>query len=266
MKIGIVGLGLIGGSILKNLSDKGYELYAVTRNKNTLDLISNTCKECSNDISILRKCNVVFVCTPINKILETLDKLEQVLSSECIVTDVASVKSFVTEKKRPYKFIPSHPMAGTENSGYEASFKELFEGAKWVLTPYYYNETRILENLIKEMGAKSIISNAKEHDEAVALISHLPMYVAQCLFKTAADNNLALKLASSGFRDTTRLAMTNLTLAKDMMTYNKENIFSGLNKFLQIINTLKDNYTEELLNKTKIKREKMYSNDGKNVL
>jgi len=266
MKIGIIGLGLIGGSILKKLSKPGYELYAVTGNDETAEKIKNIAVKVSKDYDILAECELVFVCTPIRNTIEALDKLENVVTKDCYVTDVASVKEFVTLKKRPYKFIPSHPMAGTEKNGYDASFEELFIGAKWVVTPYDCRETDALTNLIKKLGAEPIFAEAKEHDKAVAMISHLPMYVSQCLFASALDNPLALKLASSGFRDTTRLAATNTTLAMDMLEFNGKNIESAMKNFVNFLNTLKDNYDSEILRNIKQKRLDMYSKDGKNVL
>lgn len=265
MKIGIIGLGLIGGSILKRLSKSGNELYVVTRNKKTLETVKNITVKASDQYSVLQNCEVVFVCTPINKVLETLDKLENIVSENCIVTDVASVKGFLTKKKRPYKFIPSHPMAGTENNGYDFSFPELFEGAKWVITPYDYNETDILIKLIKEMGANPIITDADEHDKAVALISHLPVYIAQSLFSIAKDNELAMQLASSGFRDTTRVASGNITLAMDMRQFNKKNIEVAAQEFQKVFDTLKNNYTEEILEPIQKQRKELYSKDGKNI-
>lgn len=266
MKIGVIGLGLIGGSIVKNLVNSGHELYAVTRNAETIAKVQNKTEACSHDYSILKDCDVVFVCTPIGKIMETLDKLEGIVGGNCIVTDVASVKEFVTHKKRPYRFIPSHPMAGTENSGYDAAFEELFEGAKWVMTPYDYDNTKILESLIKELGATPIVASPKEHDEAVAMISHFPMYVAQCLYSAFKDNQLAMKLASSGFRDTTRLAMTDLTLACDMLNFNGENIELAQEKFVQTLKDLKQGNYLEKITEISHARRKMYNSEGKNIL
>ena len=109
MKIGVVGLGLIGGSIFKAL-----------RGKTEYDLIgvSSSVKEenVSNNYETLKDCDLVFVCTPMNVTLEILDKLDGLLPASAIVTDVCSLKGFVSKKTYSYKFIPSHPMAGTENS------------------------------------------------------------------------------------------------------------------------------------------------------
>lgn len=266
MKIGIIGLGLIGGSILKNFVETEHKILAVTRNQATLDKIRGMVYKCSSDYEILSEADAVFVCTPIHKVLETLDKLENIVSKDCAVTDVASVKTFVTQKKRPYNFIPSHPMAGTENSGYDSSFKELFQGAKWVITPFDSKDYSVLQNLIDLTGAKTIVTTAKEHDKAVALISHMPMYISQCLFDVAKGNKLAMQLASSGFRDTTRLAMTDLNLAKDMLSFNGNNINECLSLFQNKLKELKSEYNDEKLSEIKDLRHKMYSKDGKNIV
>ena len=240
MKIGVIGLGLIGGSIFKSLQGK-YELVGV----------SSSVKEenISNDYSALADCDLVFVCTPMNATLEILDKLEMVLPASTIVTDVCSLKSFVSKKTYSYKFIPSHPMAGTENSGWESSFEGLFKDAKWVITPIngeIIDEQEILERVIESMGAKVIITTPEEHDKAVALISHMPMVVAQALCENIKDNKLAQKLASSGFRDTTRLALSNLQMAKDMVELNRENITKSLEDLkISLSSLLNDNYSEK---------------------
>ncbi len=268
MKIGIIALGLIGGSILKNLSSHNLELIAISQNNGTLEKAKRYGAKTSNDLNELKDCKLVFVCTPINNTLETLDKLEPILNSECIVTDVASVKEFVMQKKRPYRFIGSHPMAGTEFSGFDASFKELFEEAKWAITPFEDSEEKDIETLkriIELTGAKAIISNAKEHDKAVALISHMPMLISQAIYQTASDNELALKLAASGFRDMTRLAMSNPTMAKDMLEYNGREIENSLEELQKSITKLKCEKYYEMISEIKSSREKMYSKEGKNT-
>ena len=268
MKIGIVSLGLIGGSLFKKLCKTEHEIYAVTRNEETIKKAKKYSINVSSNYEILKACQIVFVATPINKTLEVLDILENVLPNDCIVLDCASVKEFVMQKERPYKFIGSHPMAGTENSGFDASFEELFEGAKWVLTPSETTkeeDIELVEDVICLTGADVIIADAKKHDEAVALISHMPLLLAQALFNSAKDNKLALKLASSGFRDMTRLAMSNLEMAKDMRSYNAENIVLALEKLASSINFLKNTKDKEIFDDIKSIRKSMYSKEGKNT-
>ena len=269
MIIGIISLGLIGGSILKALSDKGYTIKTVTRNKETIEKAKQYTAYVSDNYETIKNCDIVFVASPINKTIEVLDKLESLVSSDCIVLDCASVKDFVMQKQRPYKFIGSHPMAGTENNGFDSSFKELFEGAKWVLTPSEgISEQDILKvsRIIEEMKAEVVIANAKEHDMAVALISHMPLLVSQALFHCASDNKLALKLASSGFRDMTRLSMSNLEMAEDMRNYNAPNIDISIKKLISSIDFLKNTKVPQIYADIKNMRKSMYSAEGKNLL
>ena len=269
MKIGIISLGLIGGSLFKCLCRTEHEIYAMTRNEETIYKAKKYTDNVSNDINILKDCDIVFVASPINKTLEVLDRLENIVKNDCIVLDCASVKEFVMKKERPYKFIGSHPMAGTEFSGFDAAFRELFEGAKWVITPsngILESDIDVIKSVIQRTGAQCVVADAKAHDEAVALISHMPLLVAQAIFKTAKDNELALKLASSGFRDMTRLSTSNLEMATDMSMFNGENIHKALEKLLQEIKFLEKTKDAEIFTDIKNIRSGMYSSEGKNIL
>ncbi|MBE7703610.1 MAG: prephenate dehydrogenase/arogenate dehydrogenase family protein [Cyanobacteria bacterium SIG28] len=260
MKIGVIGLGLIGGSIFKCLKDK-HQVVGISR---TLEM-----ENVSSDYESLKDCNLVFVCSPMNATLEVLDKLNTILPKETVVTDVCSLKDFVSKKKYSFNFIPSHPMAGTENSGWEHSFAELFNGATWAITPIEgVNEgvnqgvnqgVEILKSVIIQLGAKPLITTAVEHDKAVAMISHFPLVVAQALCETVKDNELAQALASSGFKDTTRLALSNLEMAQDMVEFNKENIEIALQKFNESISKLLTQDYREIATKIKEFRKNLYS-------
>ena len=249
MKIGIIGLGLIGGSIFKDLIKLQHDVVAVSN--------SQTGENIYKDYAVLKNCELVFVCSAMNKTLDILDKLENVLPETTVVTDVCSLKSFVSKKKRPYKFIPSHPMAGTEHKGFENSFEGLFKGAKWVITPVF-GTSEILTGIIKQFGAEPIITTPEKHDEAAALISHMPMLIAQAIFKTAQENELAMQIASSGFRDMTRLAMSNPEMANDMIQMNADNIqMSILNLYKSIGALTNSNYLSQIT-EIKSKRQSMY--------
>lgn len=268
MKIGIISLGLIGGSLLKSLADKGYEICAVTRNTQSIESAKKYTKNVSNDIFTLKNCDIVFVCSPMNKTIEILDALESVVLPQTIVTDVCSLKDFVTKQKRPYTFIGSHPMAGTEHNGFEASFKELFTGARWVLTPGENTEQNAIEKLteiIQATGATPIFATAKEHDEAVAMISHMPLLLAQALVQGTKDNHLALKLASSGFRDMTRLALSNTEMANDMFILNNENIKKAFDNLQKNITLILNSEYPQTTREIKNIRQNLYNTDGKNI-
>ena len=246
MKIGVVGLGLIGGSIFKDLKKLNYNVIAVSNSQCGEGIYKN--------YEVLKTCDFVFVCSAMNKTLEILDKLEEILPPDTVVTDVCSLKGFVSKKARPYKFVPSHPMAGTEHKGFENSFEGLFRGAKWVITPVF-GEDSILVEVIEELGASPVITTPEKHDEAVALISHMPMVIAQAIFKTAAENPLALEIAASGFRDMTRLAMSNTEMANDMVQINSENIQISILKLYKTIGDLTNSDYLEQINEIKLNRQ-----------
>jgi len=268
LKIGIVGLGLIGGSIFKALCALKCNVIATSKSMTTIQKAKEYCQNVSKSLHDLKECDVIFVCTHMNKTEEVLDKLDKILPATAIVADVCSLKRFISKKKRPYVFIPTHPMAGTEFSGFDNSFERLFQGAKWLLTPIKYtdsNDIKILTEIIEVLGAKTIISTPKEHDEAVAMISHVPMLLAQAVFKTAQTNKLAMKLASSGFRDMTRLALSNDEMATDMVTLNSDNIQNSILKLSASIGELLDGDYKAQAKEIKMKRQAMYF-DGQNIL
>lgn len=248
-KIGIIGLGLIGGSLFKDLKALGYDVIAVSKSQNG--------EKIYKDYVVLKDRDIVFVCSPMNKTLEILDKLEQILRPETVVTDVCSLKEFVCTKKRPFIFVPSHPMAGTEHKGFENSFKGLFKGAKWVVTPVF-GESETLIKVIKQVGAIPVITTPQKHDEAAAMISHMPMVLAQALFLAASENPLALEIASSGFRDMTRLALSNEEMACDMVSMNSKNIENSILKLYKAVGELTGGNYSETISKIKSERAKMF--------
>ena len=249
-KIGIIGLGLIGGSIFKDLTALGYDVKAVSHSQNGEKIYKS--------YEDLKDREIIFVCSAMNKTLAVLDELENILPAETIVTDVCSLKEFVSKKERPYIFIPSHPMAGTEHKGYENSFSGLFKGAKWVITKQC-PQTQTLTQIIKQLGATPVFMSAGEHDEAAAMISHMPMVVAQALFLAASKNPNNLRIAASGFRDMTRLALSNEEMAIDMVTMNAENIQQAILKLHQALGELTTGDYHEIISRIKEERTKMFN-------
>lgn len=268
LKVGVVGLGLIGGSIFKALCALHCSVYGVSRSNQTIQKAKKYSPNVSKSMLELRNCDVVFVCTPMRCINDVLEKLDGILLPETIVTDVSSLKSFVCDKKYNFKFIPGHPLAGTEFAGFDYSFESIFQGTKWVLAPCKKankKDIKKLTDIIEVLGAKPVFASPKEHDEAVALISHMPMLVSQALFKTANDNPLAMKLAASGFRDMTRLAMSNEEMAVDMVNLNSTNIQNALLKLYSSIGELLNEDYESQIKEIKKARQIIYINN-KNIL
>ena len=259
LKIAVIGLGLIGGSILKSLSQSDWEIAAIS--KSSYDKAKSFTPYASDMIEDVRGADVVFVCTPMNEAKNTLKRLENIVSPKCIVCDVCSLKGFL-EGGYKFNYIGTHPMAGVEKSGFDASTNDLFQGAKWVIT----NRNAILEEIIKFMGATPVLMDAKTHDFAAAQISHLPMLLSFALFNSV-ESDEAKTIAASGFRDTTRLALTNEVLAGDMLKLNKKNIDKSLDLFIKELNylkNLKDDERIKVLKNISQKRAQMYDKKGKN--
>ncbi|MBR1754072.1 prephenate dehydrogenase/arogenate dehydrogenase family protein [bacterium] len=254
MKIGVIGLGLIGGSIFKRIyMDKKYDVVGIS------DDVRHDCV--TSDFNALKACDVVFVCVPMNAALEVLEKIDEILDKTAIVTDVCSLKEFLTNRKYNYKFIPAHPMAGSEKQGFENSSSEMFEDAKWIFTPLENTasgDIKCLESVINDFGASVIFMSPQEHDRAVALISNLPLVVSQALCANIENDEFAKTLAASGFRDTTRLAMSNCEMANDMVNINHANIDIAIQSFKSSLDKLLE--TDYLQNAKRIKtfRKNLY--------
>tara|TARA_B100000900_G_scaffold415947_1_gene448045 strand:+ start:2031 stop:2870 length:840 start_codon:yes stop_codon:yes gene_type:complete len=253
MNIGIVGLGLIGGSIGLKLQSLDHTVFGVTNNglNNEKAKKRKLANIISEDYKVLQNCNLVILALPINDLVNPSPDLINAIPKKSIVTDVGSVKSPIIEtwEKIHPLFIGSHPMAGNEKKGVEAGNEALFDNAKWVITPTSKtnkDSLKILSNLLKEMGCRVYFESPDIHDEAVAIISHLPIYLGSCLIETAnCDNNqellnLSRKLASTGFADTTRVGGGNPSLGLDLATHNRKNIINWLKIFKENIHAFEE--------------------------
>jgi prephenate dehydrogenase len=247
--VGIVGLGLIGGSIGLALKAKtqfsiyGFDLdAAVAKRALEIGAIDSYVQKLE-DIGL--QANLIFIAAPIAQTAQTIKNLLPFLSPGTIVTDVASVKWGIVNEvekelfNRNVTFIAGHPMAGKETQGIDTADPKLFEGRPWVLI---HNDNvpleayKQMENVITLIGAQTIVLDAETHDMAVALVSHLPLLVANTLLETVAENqlwNISSKLAAGGFRDTTRLASGNPQLHKDIVCVNREKILLALSELEQ---------------------------------
>ena len=244
MNIGIVGLGLIGGSIGLKLQSLNHTVYGITNN-NFNEIKAKERKLAnfiSQDYKILENCSIIILALPIKSLLNPSKTLIKAIPSNAIITDVGSVKVPVIEtwEKIHNLFIGSHPMAGTEEKGVNAGKIELFDNSKWIITPTdqtNQNSLQTLSKLFKTMGCDVYFENPLIHDQAVANISHLPIYLSSCLIETAycKDNrdllNLSGKLAASGFSDTSRVGGGNPTLGADLAASNTLNILNSIKEF-----------------------------------
>ncbi len=257
MNIGIVGLGLIGGSIGLKLQSLNHTVYGVTNN----DSNEIKAKErklanvISQDYKILEHCSIIILALPIKSLINPSKNLIEAIPTKAILTDVGSVKVPIikTWEKIHDLFIGSHPMAGTEKKGVNAGKIELFDNSKWVITPTNRTDQialKTLSKLFKNMGCDICFENPDIHDQAVANISHLPIYLASCLIETAyCQNNedllnLSKKLAASGFSDTSRVGAGNPFLGVDLAENNTINILNSIKNFKKNISEIEKIFEE----------------------
>ena len=251
MNIGIVGLGLIGGSLALDLRASGHQVLGVSRREQTCQqaIARGIVDDASVNLSLLAAADLVFICTPLGLIIPTVEELIPHLSRDAIITDVGSVKTPIVKSLAPLwpNFVGGHPMAGTAESGLDAALSNLFAGRPYVLTPVETtppDAIKKVEEIVRSLSAKFYLSRPEDHDKAVALISHLPVMIsagliATCMGETDANVlELAQNLASSGFRDTSRVGGGNPELGVMMAKYNRDELLRSIHQYRQILDNL----------------------------
>jgi len=255
MNIGIIGLGLLGGSLAKAFKKANAPNSYIIASDPSLDTLTKAKKEriidhcaCGIDASF-SSCAVIFICTPVASIPQVVKGLIPYISKDCILTDVGSTKyriindiNAILEKHHsPAYFIGGHPMAGSENSGYDFSKSHLFQNAYYILTPQGNTPdfiVFILKKLVERIGAIPLLLSPTYHDFATASVSHVPHVIAAGLVHLIKDSdgesNFLHTLAAGGFKDITRIASSNPNLWHDICISNKNQILKILNRY-QII-------------------------------
>ncbi|MCU0547305.1 MAG: prephenate/arogenate dehydrogenase [Oscillatoriaceae cyanobacterium Prado104] len=241
MKIGIVGLGLIGGSIGLDLRSRGFYVIGVSSREQTCQkaIARGVADEAGRDLSLLATADLIFACTPLGSIEPIVRELIPHLAPDAIVTDVGSVKTPIVRVLSALwpNFVGGHPMAGTAESGIEAAIPDLFVGRPYVVTPTPETPEAAVaevEEIARLLGAEVYRCGPEEHDRAVAWISHLPLLVSANLLAACEKEgerniaDLASKLASSGFRDTSRVGGGNPELGVMVSKYNREELLRSL--------------------------------------
>lgn len=248
MNIGIVGLGLIGGCLGIDFKALGHRVYGIARRLATVEeaIARQVVDEASTDLSLLAPCDVVFICTPIATILPMVTQLATVLAAETPITDVGSVKAAIVEAatERWPAFVGGHPMSGKSEAGLAVAEAHLFKDRPYVITPVEktrLDAIQLLESLATQLGSRLYQCPPAEHDRAVAWISHLPVMVSASLIHAALQEpdrevlKLAQQLASSGFRDTSRVGGGNAELGLMMAQYNQDEVLRALKRYQQEI-------------------------------
>ena len=249
-RIGIVGLGLIGGSLAKAIHKRTdiAEIVAFDKDEASLKMAMDegviTDSSC-DDLGILSGCDVVILCAPVDAIKNMQDDLAKLDIG--MITDVGSVKQPVVDAIRLPNFVGGHPMAGSERYGYACSNGSLFENALYVICLPEYSEVTAntlqkFEDLIRAIGAIPMRMTAEEHDRRVAAVSHLPHIVASSLSLLLAnhDDGALSRMAAGGFRDITRIASSNPKLWAGITENSKEALLPILDDYIDTLTLWKE--------------------------
>lgn len=250
---GFIGFGLIGGSIARALkaTQNPPVLTAYQYRRTPSQALSRALREgnldaITSDLSALSACDMIFLCAPVQKNLEYLPQLKELISSECILTDVGSVKGPIHKKIKELDmeacFIGGHPMTGSEKTGYENSSALLMENAYYILTPTKLTSQESLDKystLVESIGSIPIVLNDAEHDRITAAISHVPHVIAAQLvnlIRTSGDLEPKMRmLAAGGFKDITRIASSSPELWENICIENKESICEILRRYQALL-------------------------------
>ncbi len=226
-KAGIIGLGLIGGSIGIALREAGWFVVGqdVDAEQESIALEMGAV----DVIGAMDNVDIAFVATPVSSVVDAV--FQAIDEGAIAVTDVGSVKGSIVQEVNSPKFVPGHPMAGSEQEGVRGARGDLFSGAVWVLTPAGITDDGHFANVraaIVEIGADVFVVDADSHDELVAVVSHVPHLTAGALMRIAdeysQEHRPLLRLAAGGFRDMTRIAAGHPGIWPDICIENSEAI------------------------------------------
>lgn len=255
-RIALIGIGLIGSSICRavqrgNLAGAvvGHARSAATRETALrLGLVSEAFETAAEAV---QGADIVFLCTPVGTYTSLALEIAPHLAKGSIVSDVGSVKAAVVRDVAPHlpsgvQFVPGHPIAGTEYSGPEAGFAELFDNRWCILTPPPGTDPAAvskLRSLWEAMGSNVEVMTPEYHDMVLAITSHVPHLIAFNIVNTAAHlervtNSEVIKYSAGGFRDFTRIAASDPTMWRDVFLNNREAVLEMLGRFSEDLSNL----------------------------
>jgi len=254
-KISVIGLGLIGTSILHAINakeDKGIITLAYDINPDHRDIVlkmniaSFVCSKIENAI---KDADLIILSIPVGSMSKVAKLIAPFIKKYAIITDTGSTKQSVIKDVTPYLpdnvyFIPSHPLAGTEYSGPKSGFSTLFENRYWLLiSDKETKETKQLGSFFIKLGSIVETINMSYHDRILAITSHLPHLIAYTIVGTASDletdlKNDVIKFSASGFRDFTRIASSDPIMWRDIFIHNSDAVLEMLQRFNEDLSDL----------------------------
>lgn len=269
-KVGIVGVGLIGGSIAaaireKKLADK---IIGVARHKDTLRFAKrqHLIDEGALDIHILKDVDILILACPVETIIRLAESLSGIVKKDCLVIDVGSTKEKIVNKLQKIfsNFVGCHPLAGSEKRGIANSKSVIFKDSLCILTPTaktHSSDLKKVKIFWERLGTRTAVLDPSAHDKIISYTSHLPHIVAFSLISTVPVG--FLRFAASGLRDTTRIASSESSLWTDILLSNRsclnsiEDFQISLSQIKKAIQKGNKKSLLSLLKKAKNKRGKL---------
>jgi len=261
-KLCVIGVGLIGGSLAIALRRVGYceEVIGAGRSKERLQVAQDLCVIDSYSTNIseaVADADMVFVSVPMGAMAAVFKQIDGHVKPGAVITDGGSAKVSVMKDAKEYlkysysQFVAGHPIAGTEQSGVEAAFGELYLNRRVIITPTYDTNKRATDKVTamwQAAGATVESMSAVHHDDILAGTSHLPHLLAyglvNCLFESNDSENF-FKYAAGGFRDFTRIASSDPVMWRDICLSNKKALLDSLSQYQKELDRLKDAITQD---------------------
>ena len=246
-RVAIIGIGLIGSSLAQALRANGFtgSIAVGDRNGDALRVAAEMKLADTFHVAAgkaVANADLVVMCVPVGQMGAIARAIAPTLAANAVVTDVGSVKGAVAAAVRPIlgrRFVPAHPIAGTEQSGPRAGFPTLFQRRWCILTPEADTDPAALQavaDMWRRLGSDIEVMDIARHDQVLAITSHLPHLIAYNLVRTAADMEAVseqevIKFSAGGFRDSTRLAASDPTMWRDVFLTNKAAVLETLGRF-----------------------------------
>jgi len=257
-KIGIIGLGLIGGSVALRARELWPSaLVIAVDNKDVLEeaMRRHAVDVAADDLVVLAEADLVILCAPVKQNIALLAELDENVRVPAIVTDTGSTKREIVEAARElpprFTFIGGHPLGGAAQGGLEHARPDLFAGRPWLLTPIAPSDQRSgaldsLSQFVTALGAQPRILEPRAHDRMLAFLSHLPQLTASALMQVVggAVGEEGLALAGRGLADTTRLASSPPDIWQDIAATNADEIGPALDTLISVLQDLRNDLPE----------------------
>ena len=258
-QITIIGLGLIGASLAMNIKRQGLAAHLCgveSSPQARAELTKMDIVDCLvEDLALgVKEADLVILAIPVGAMESVAEQIAPHLKAGAVVSDVGSTKGNVMQALQGHLpeqiiVIGGHPLAGTENSGPQAAFEQLFQGRWTVLVPSNNAPQEAIDQLAalwQACGSMIEVMSAEYHDKVLAITSHLPHLIAYCIVHTAmglekSDQEEVIKFSASGFRDFTRIAGSNPTMWRDIFLGNKEAVLEMLQRFSEDLTALQRN-------------------------